>query len=116
MFPFWCCQISEYPFSVVCDAFDFARGSASLQTDPACHERVIAFESCQLKSAEQNYPVHDKKLLAMKYALVKFKVHRLGFKPLAIRRLHGSCVNSHGDTVASPLSDNGTVAFLLCGI
>ena len=32
-------------------------------------------------AAERNYPVHDKELLAMKYALVKFRVHLLGTKP-----------------------------------
>ena len=41
----------EYPFIVVCDASDFSIGSALLQTDAAGRERVIAFESRQLKSA-----------------------------------------------------------------
>ena len=65
-------------FSVVCDASDFAIGSALLQTDVDGRERVIAFESRQLKAAEKNYPIHDKELLAMKYALVKFRVRLLG--------------------------------------
>ena len=55
----------EYHYSVVCDASDFAIGSALLQTDAAGRERVIAFESRQLKSTEKNYPVHDKELIAM---------------------------------------------------
>ncbi|GMG18412.1 unnamed protein product [Phytophthora fragariaefolia] len=62
------------PFSVVCDASDFAIGCALLQADAEGRERVIAFESRQLKPAEKNYPFHDKELLAMKYALVKFRV------------------------------------------
>ena len=62
----------DRPFSVVCDASDFAIGSALLQTDVDRRERVIEFEYRQLKAAEKNYPVHDKELLAMKYALVKF--------------------------------------------
>ncbi|GMF54749.1 unnamed protein product [Phytophthora fragariaefolia] len=53
-------------------------------------ERVIAFESRQLKAAEKNYPVHDKELLAMKYALVKFRVHLLGSKPFLIYPDHAS--------------------------
>ena len=53
-------------------------------------ERVIAFESRQLKAAEKNYPVHDKELLAMKYALVKFRVHLLGSKPFVIYTDHAS--------------------------
>ena len=63
---------SDQPFSVVCDASDFAIGCALLQTDVEGHERVIAFESRRVKAAKTNYPVHDKELLAMKHALVKF--------------------------------------------
>ena len=50
----------DRPFIVVCDASDFAIGSALLQTDDDGRERVIAFDSRQLKAAEKNYPVHDK--------------------------------------------------------
>ena len=39
---------SDQPFSVVCDASDFAIGSALLQTDANGHERVIAYEYRQL--------------------------------------------------------------------
>ena len=49
----------DRPF-VVCDASDFAIGSDLLQTDVDGRERVIAFESRQLKAAEKNYPLHDK--------------------------------------------------------
>ena len=80
----------EYPFSVICDESDFAIGRALLQTDAAGRERVIAFESRQLKAAEKNYPVHHKVLLAMKYALVKFRVHLLGSKPFVIYTDHAS--------------------------
>ncbi|KAE9038963.1 hypothetical protein PR001_g7732 [Phytophthora rubi] len=41
-------------------------------------------------AAEKNYPVHDKELLAMKYALVKFGVHLLGQKPFMIYTDHAS--------------------------
>jgi hypothetical protein len=56
-------------------ASDSAIGCALLQVDPEGRERVVSFQSRQLKAAEKNYPVHDKELLAMKYALVKFPVH-----------------------------------------
>ena len=40
---------TDYPFIVVCDASDFAVGSALfIKTDAAGRERVIAFESRQL--------------------------------------------------------------------
>ncbi|KAE9166627.1 hypothetical protein PF005_g29124 [Phytophthora fragariae] len=74
----------ERPFSVVCDASDFAIGCALLQVDAEGRERVVSFQSRQLKAAEKNYPVHDKELLAMKYALVKFRVHLLDQKPFVI--------------------------------
>ncbi|GMF39395.1 unnamed protein product [Phytophthora fragariaefolia] len=77
-------------FSVVCDASDFAIGCALLQADAEGRERVIAFESRQLKASEKNYPVHDKELLAMKYALVKFRVHLFGSKPFVIYTDHAS--------------------------
>ena len=68
-------------FSVVCDASDFFIGCALLQTCVDRRERVIAYEYHQLKADEKNYPVHDKELLAMKYALVVFRVYLLGSKP-----------------------------------
>ena len=81
---------SDRPFSVVCDASDFAIVSALLQTDVDGRERVIAFESRQLKAAEKEYPVHDKELLAMKYALVKFRVHLFVSKPFVMYTDHAS--------------------------
>ncbi|POM62500.1 polymerase [Phytophthora palmivora] len=58
--------------------------------DDEGHERIISFQSSQLKTAERNYPVHDKELLAMKYALVKFRVHLLGTRPFVIYTDHAS--------------------------
>ena len=72
------------PFSVVCDASDFSSGCELLQDDPDGHERVVAYGPCQLKSADKIYPVHNKELLAMKYALVKYSLNMLDFKPSVI--------------------------------
>ncbi|KAE9260206.1 hypothetical protein PR003_g34467, partial [Phytophthora rubi] len=80
----------DRPFSMVCDASDFAIGCALLQVDAEGRERVVCFQSRQLKAAEKNYPVHDKELLAIKYALVKFRVHLLGQKPFVIYTDHAS--------------------------
>ncbi|TDH66313.1 hypothetical protein CCR75_007374 [Bremia lactucae] len=81
---------SKLTFSIFCGASDFAIGSALLQIDADGRERVNAFESRQLKSAEKNYPVDDKELLATKYALVKFRDHLLGSKPFVIYTDHAS--------------------------
>lgn len=80
----------EKPFHVVCDASDFAIGCALLQFDDEEKERVISYQSRQLKPAERNYPVHDKELLAMKFALVKFRVYLLGSKPFIVYTDHAS--------------------------
>jgi hypothetical protein len=78
------------PFHVVCDASQFAIGCALMQHDDEGRERVAAYESRQLQAAELNYPVHDKELLAMKYALAKFRVHLLGEAKFAIYTDHAS--------------------------
>ena len=80
----------DRPFHVVCDASDYAIGCALMQHDADGHERVVSYQSRQLKAAERNYPVHDKELLAMKYALVKFRVYLLGEQQFAIYTDHAS--------------------------
>ncbi|KAF1329540.1 reverse transcriptase, partial [Globisporangium splendens] len=74
----------DKPFHVVCDASDYAIGCALMQHDDEGHERVVSYQSRQLRPAERNYPVHDKELLAMKYSLVKFRVYLLGEERFAI--------------------------------
>ena len=80
----------DKPFYVVCDASDFAIGCALMQRDADDNERVVYYQSRQLKPAERNYPVHDKELLAMKYALAKFRVYLLGDKPFVVYTDHAS--------------------------
>ncbi|KAF1323549.1 reverse transcriptase, partial [Globisporangium splendens] len=55
----------EKPFHAVCDASDYAIGCALMQHDDEGKERVVSYQSRQLRPAERNYPVHDKELLAM---------------------------------------------------
>ncbi|CAH0486080.1 unnamed protein product [Peronospora farinosa] len=78
------------PFHVVCDASNFAIGCALMQFDDEGRERVVSFQSRQMKPAEKNYPVHDKELLAMRYALIKFRVYLLGEKMFSIYTDHAS--------------------------
>ncbi|KAF1322236.1 reverse transcriptase, partial [Globisporangium splendens] len=84
----------ERPFYVVCDASDFAIGCALMQCDDADRERVICYQSRQLKPAERNCPVHDKELLAMKYALTKFRVYLLGSKRFTVYTDHASLLTA----------------------
>ncbi|POM78560.1 LOW QUALITY PROTEIN: Reverse transcriptase [Phytophthora palmivora] len=73
-------------FSVVCDASNYAIVCAMLQKDDEGRERVISFLSRQLKATERIYPVHDKELLAMKNALVKFRPGKLNVLADALSR------------------------------
>ncbi|GMF23068.1 unnamed protein product [Phytophthora fragariaefolia] len=78
------------PFHVVCDASDFAIGCALMQFDDEGHERVVSYQSRQIKPAERNYPVHDKELLAMRYALIKFRMYLLDEQTFAVYTDHAS--------------------------
>ncbi|KAG3060751.1 hypothetical protein PI124_g23321 [Phytophthora idaei] len=80
----------DRPFHVVCDASDFAIGCELMQHDHDPRDRVVYYQSRQLKPAERNYPVHDKELLAMKYALAKFRVYLLGSGPFVVYTDHAS--------------------------
>uniref|UniRef100_A0AAV1V1D5 Reverse transcriptase domain-containing protein n=1 Tax=Peronospora matthiolae TaxID=2874970 RepID=A0AAV1V1D5_9STRA len=50
------------PFYVVRDASDFAIGYALMPFDHEGRERVVGYQSRQMKPTEKNYPVHDKEL------------------------------------------------------
>ncbi|GMF62170.1 unnamed protein product [Phytophthora fragariaefolia] len=80
----------DRPFHVVCDASDFAIGSALMQHDHERRDRVVYYQSRQLKPAERNYPVHDKEPLAMKHALATFRVYLLGSRPFVVYTNHVS--------------------------
>ncbi|KAE9311119.1 hypothetical protein PF008_g20283 [Phytophthora fragariae] len=78
------------PFHVVCDASDFAIGCALMQFDDEGRERIVSYQSRQMKPAERNYPVHGKELLAMSYALIKLRVYLLGEQTFAVYTDHAS--------------------------
>ncbi|KAE8912209.1 hypothetical protein PF003_g3915 [Phytophthora fragariae] len=80
----------DRPFHVMCDAPDFAIGCALMQHDHEGRDRVVYYQSRQLKPDERDYPVHDKELLAMKYALAKFRVYLLGSRPFVVYTDHAS--------------------------
>uniref|UniRef100_A0AAV1UGH0 Reverse transcriptase RNase H-like domain-containing protein n=1 Tax=Peronospora matthiolae TaxID=2874970 RepID=A0AAV1UGH0_9STRA len=61
-----------------------------MQYDSDGVERVVFYQSRQLQAAERNYPVHDKELLAMKYALAKARVYLLGDRTFIVYTDHAS--------------------------
>ncbi|GJP31022.1 hypothetical protein CLOM_g7819 [Closterium sp. NIES-68] len=62
----------ERPFEVITDASDIAIG-AELMQDFGNGLQPITYESRKMQSAEHNYPVHDKEMLAIVHA---FKIWR----------------------------------------
>ncbi|GMF16143.1 unnamed protein product [Phytophthora fragariaefolia] len=88
--PFLMLPDTSRPFHVVCDASDFAIGCALMQFHDEGRARVVSYQSRQMKPAERNYPVHDKELLAMRNALIKFSVYQLGEQTLAVYTDHAS--------------------------
>ncbi|WVZ63412.1 hypothetical protein U9M48_013046 [Paspalum notatum var. saurae] len=61
------------PFDVYCDASGSGLGCVLMQQG-----RVIAYASSQLRKHEVNYPTHDLELLAIVYALKKWRHYLLG--------------------------------------
>ncbi|GJP31213.1 hypothetical protein CLOM_g9897 [Closterium sp. NIES-68] len=62
----------ERPFEVITDASDVAIGAVLMQ-DFGNGLQPIAYKSLKMQSAERNYPVHDKEMLAIVHA---FKIWR----------------------------------------
>ncbi|KAG2870683.1 hypothetical protein PC114_g27270 [Phytophthora cactorum] len=100
----------DRPFHVVCDASDFAIGCALMQYDHESRDRVVYYQSCQLKPAERNYPVHDKELLAMKYAL---EVPSVSTWEWTIRGLHRPRFTANCSEVATHLATDGEMVVVL---
>ena len=61
-----------------------------MQFDHEGRERVVSYQSQQMNPVEKNYPIHDKELLAMRYALIKFRVHLLGDRTFVLYTDHAS--------------------------
>ena len=80
----------DRPFYVAYDASDFAIGCPLMKYGTDGADRIICYKSRQLQPAERSYPVHDKELLAMKYALAKFRVYLLGDRPFVVYTDHAS--------------------------
>ena len=70
-------------------------------------ERVIAFESLQLKAAERNYFVHDKLL-----CICSSQIQNSSFWLQAFSGLYRSGIFTHRDSITSPLAEDGLLPFI----
>ena len=59
-----------------------------MQFDNKDLERVMSYQSWQIKPDEKNYPFHYKELLTMRYELIKFRVHLLSERTFALYTDH----------------------------
>ncbi|GJP46357.1 hypothetical protein CLOM_g5654, partial [Closterium sp. NIES-68] len=67
----------ERPFEVITDASDIAVGAVLMQ-DFGNGLQPIAYESQKMQSAERNYPVHDKEMLAIVHAFKIWRCYLIG--------------------------------------
>jgi len=67
------------PFEIMCDASDFAVGAVLGQTKDKKHH-AIAYASKTLTGAQLNYATMEKELLAVVFAIDKFRSYLIGAK------------------------------------
>ena len=67
----------QLPFEVMCDASDLAKGAVLGQREDG-KPHVVYYASKTLNEAQRNYTTTEKELLAMVYALDKFRAYLVG--------------------------------------
>ncbi|KAG3042053.1 hypothetical protein PC121_g23225 [Phytophthora cactorum] len=97
----------DRPFHVVCDASDFAIGCALMQHGHEGRDRVIYYQSRQLKPAKRNYPVHDKELLATR------EVPSVSTWEWTVRGLHRPRLTANCSEVATHITTDGEMVVVL---
>ena len=66
------------PFVLEADSSDYALGSVLSQRSSPGNLRPVAYHSRQLTSAERNYPIYDKELLAILDSFLKWRHYLVG--------------------------------------
>ena len=67
----------QLPFEVMCDASDFAIGAVLGQREDG-KPYMVYYVSKTLNEAQRNYTTTEKELLAVVYALDKFRAYLVG--------------------------------------
>jgi len=73
----------DKPYTVITDASDFAVGGVLCQ-DHGNGLQPVAFESCKLNTAQQNYAVHEKEMYAIIHCYTKWRHYLEGTKTTCI--------------------------------
>ena len=88
--PILCHPNYELPMEIHCDACGYGIGAVLVQRHDG-KERVIAYTSCLLDSAEQNYSITEKECLALVRAVQRFRIYIWGMKIRVITDHHSLC-------------------------
>ena len=70
----------ELPYSIYTDASKFAIGALLMQTDENGETYIVSTVSRVLTATEQKYSTCEQELLAIVYALNKFRIYVFGHK------------------------------------
>ncbi|GMF48410.1 unnamed protein product [Phytophthora fragariaefolia] len=83
-------QFPERPASGRSAAPRYRGSEAILSNEYENYQDLSSLDSPRTCATERNYPVHHKELLAIKYALAKFRVYPLGSRPFVVYTDHAS--------------------------
>ncbi|GJP66737.1 hypothetical protein CLOP_g23646 [Closterium sp. NIES-67] len=90
----------ERPFEFITDASDIAIGAVLMQ-DFGNGLQPIAYESRKMQSAERNYPVHDKEMLAIVHAFKIWRCYLTG-ADMTVRTDHKSLQYLRAQPILNP--------------
>ena len=77
-----------------------------MQYDADDTKRVVVYSSRQLEPANCNYTVHEIECLAIKYALAKLRIYRLGDRHFNVHLDYASLHNHRASSIPNRLRNS----------